>query len=109
MPSLMHKPLPPRFSLTPQVILHFAKGTPHPDITVVVVSFLNFNSGPVTNLEFQAAVPKVCLLVDLVDGSHRVLNLTPMSHLPPRRFKSSCSRRLQPAALPTPPAGSPRR
>jgi hypothetical protein len=53
-----------RLPLTPQVIFHFAKGTPHPDITVVVVSFLNFNSGPLTNLEFQAAVPKVCLLVD---------------------------------------------
>ena len=45
----------------PQVIFHFAKGTPHPDITVVVVSFLNFNSVPVNNLEFQAAVPKVRL------------------------------------------------
>lgn len=49
----------PFCALGTQVVFHFARNSPHPDITVVVVSFLNFNLAPLTNLLFQAAVPKV--------------------------------------------------
>lgn len=41
-----------------KVILHFAKDSPRPDITVMVVSVMSTNTSPVAGFVFQAAVPK---------------------------------------------------
>ncbi|CAL1283388.1 unnamed protein product [Larinioides sclopetarius] len=41
------------------VVIHFGKDSPRPDITVMVVSTMSKNSSPVKNVSFQAAVPKV--------------------------------------------------
>ncbi|GIY63328.1 ADP-ribosylation factor-binding protein GGA1 [Caerostris extrusa] len=40
------------------VVIHFGKDSPRPDITVMVVSTMSKNSSPVKNVSFQAAVPK---------------------------------------------------
>lgn len=45
-----------------KVILHFAKDSPRPDITVMVVSVMSTNTSPVAGFVFQAAVPKVWTL-----------------------------------------------
>eukprot|EP00055_Hartaetosiga_balthica_P012755 m.62923 g.62923 ORF g.62923 m.62923 type:complete len:629 (+) comp8047_c4_seq2:103-1989(+) len=41
-----------------KINIHLAQNSPHPSLSVFVVSFLNQNSSPLTNLNFQAAVPK---------------------------------------------------
>lgn len=43
-----------------KIVFHFAKNTPHPSIAVVVITYLNFGAEAVTDVVFQAAVPKVC-------------------------------------------------
>ncbi|XP_035211139.1 ADP-ribosylation factor-binding protein GGA1-like [Stegodyphus dumicola] len=40
------------------IVIHFGKDSPRPDITVMVVSTMSKNSSPVKNVSFQAAVPK---------------------------------------------------
>ncbi|GLH03812.1 ADP-ribosylation factor-binding protein GGA1 [Gryllus bimaculatus] len=42
------------------VILHFAKDTPRPDVSVIVVTTISKNSLPLQNYIFQAVVPKTC-------------------------------------------------
>lgn len=43
------------------VLVHFGKESPREDVTVMVVSIMSKNiSGPIKNVKFQAAVPKVC-------------------------------------------------
>eukprot|EP00045_Choanoeca_perplexa_P007731 m.71135 g.71135 ORF g.71135 m.71135 type:complete len:629 (+) comp14190_c0_seq1:40-1926(+) len=51
-----------------KVMLHFAANRAHPDAVSTVVSVLNFNSTPVSNIVFQAAVPKA-LQVKLMPAS----------------------------------------
>ena len=43
------------------VVLHMAKDTPRPDVSVYVVSTISKNSSPLFNYVFQAVVPKVFL------------------------------------------------
>lgn len=45
-----------------KVILHLASNTPRVDVKVFVLTVINTNHFPVTNIAFLAAVPKVCLL-----------------------------------------------
>ncbi|KAJ9590159.1 hypothetical protein L9F63_016715, partial [Diploptera punctata] len=44
------------------VILNFAKDSPRPDVSVVVVTTISKNSSPISNYLFQAVVPKTCKL-----------------------------------------------
>lgn len=48
------------------VILHFAKDKPRDDVQVIVVTTLSKNTSPLTNYHFQAVVPKVSLLNNLL-------------------------------------------
>ncbi|XP_046425720.1 ADP-ribosylation factor-binding protein GGA1 isoform X1 [Neodiprion fabricii] len=42
------------------VVLHFARDSPRPDVSVIVVTTMSKNSNPLTNYLFQAVVPKTC-------------------------------------------------
>lgn len=42
------------------IILHFAKDTPRPDVSVLVVTTISKNTSPLSNYMFQAVVPKTC-------------------------------------------------
>ncbi|KAK0163104.1 hypothetical protein PV327_006813 [Microctonus hyperodae] len=42
------------------LILHFADGSPRPDISVIVVTTMSKNSKALTNYLFQAVIPKTC-------------------------------------------------
>ncbi|XP_034252350.1 ADP-ribosylation factor-binding protein GGA3 isoform X2 [Thrips palmi] len=44
------------------VVLHLARDTPRPDVSVYVVSTISKNSSPLSNYVFQAVVPKTCKL-----------------------------------------------
>lgn len=46
-----------------RVLFTFARDCPpsRPDVLVVIISMLSSAPTPVTNIRFQAAVPKVCL------------------------------------------------
>ncbi|XP_046745059.1 ADP-ribosylation factor-binding protein GGA1 isoform X2 [Diprion similis] len=41
------------------VVLHFARDSPRPDVSVIVVTTMSKNSNPLTNYLFQAVVPKI--------------------------------------------------
>lgn len=48
------------------VILNFAKDKPREDVSVVVVTILSKNESKLTNILFQAVVPKVCLVCHFI-------------------------------------------
>lgn len=56
-------PIPPLTALDERngisVLLHLAKDTPRPDVSVYVVSTISKNSSPLSNYVFQAVLPKV--------------------------------------------------
>lgn len=43
------------------VVLHFAKDSPRPDVSVIVVTAMSKNSKALSNYLFQAVVPKVIM------------------------------------------------
>ena len=46
-----------------KVLILMAENRPRDDVTVMVVSVISTNTVPVKSFVFQAAVPKVCLLI----------------------------------------------
>ncbi|KAK3911092.1 ADP-ribosylation factor-binding protein GGA1 [Frankliniella fusca] len=64
--SIKPGPVPPLTALDERngisVVLHLAKDTPRPDVSVYVVSTISKNSSPLSNYVFQAVVPKSCKL-----------------------------------------------
>jgi len=47
-----------------RILLHFGKDRPRPDVQVMAVSTMSTNTSPIKNLSFQAAVPKVCIVIE---------------------------------------------
>lgn len=64
--SIKPGPVPPLTALDERngisVILHLARDTPRPDVSVYVVTTISKNSSPLSNYVFQAVVPKTCKL-----------------------------------------------
>lgn len=60
-------PVPPLTALDERngisVVLHLARDTPRPDVSVYVVSTISKNTSPLSNYVFQAVVPKVSLIL----------------------------------------------
>ncbi|XP_026272500.1 ADP-ribosylation factor-binding protein GGA2 isoform X1 [Frankliniella occidentalis] len=71
--SIKPGPVPPLTALDERngisVVLHLAKDTPRPDVSVYVVSTISKNSSPLSNYVFQAVVPKSCKLKLLSSSS----------------------------------------
>lgn len=64
--SIKPGPIPPLTALNERngisVVLHLAKDTPRPDVSVYVVSTISKNLSPLSDYVFQAVVPKTCKL-----------------------------------------------
>lgn len=49
-----------------KVVLHFCKDKPRPDVNVVVISTTSNSKMPIEEYKFQAVVPKVIMILDLL-------------------------------------------